>query len=79
MSVDSNTPSEPDKRVSARDYYEWYLAYVEAGFTEAQAMAILTRPAVNYTVNSSYPPELYEFWERQNAAALAVTDELNDD
>ena len=60
----------------AQTYYDQYLAFLEVGFTEEQATLLLSRPQV--TVTPGFPPELHEFWERQNALALKVMKELDD-
>ena len=49
----------------AREYYAWYRAYVETGFTEEQAMAILLKPSI--VVNASGGPEVAEFFTKATA------------
>ena len=68
-----------EKRADAQDSYEWLQAYLEAGFTEDQAMRILTRPWVTIQQQANYPPELHEFWDRQTALATKLLTESDDD
>jgi hypothetical protein len=69
--------NEETAREIAKLYYDQYLALVEVGFTEKQATVIMSRPQV--TVNSSpYPPEVMEFWERQNALATKLLVDMDD-
>jgi len=66
--------------VTAQELYEDLQTYMEAGFTREEAMQWLCRTTVN--INSApaqYPPEMYEFWERQNALALKISAEMADD
>lgn len=62
----------------AADRLEWLKAYMDAGFTREEAVQLLCQPMV--TINSSqaqYPPEMYEFWERQNAFATKALNEMD--
>ncbi len=68
-----------DKEADAADSYEWLKAYMDAGFTRTEAMRILCRPWVTLQPTASqYPPDLYEFWERQNSLATKMLNEYDD-
>ena len=71
--------SPDEKRADAEDSYAWLQAYLQAGFTEEQAMRILTRPWVTINSSPQYPPELHEFWDRQTALATKLLTEGDDD
>lgn len=62
----------------ALESYRWLQAYLAAGFTRTEAMQILCRPVVTISP-ASYPPEMMEFWERQNALATKLMIEMDDD
>lgn len=64
--------------IDAKDSYALLEAFVEAGFTREEALQILCRPHVNITTAATYPPEVMEFWERQNALATKMMFELDD-
>jgi len=69
-----------EKAADAQTSYEWLEAYVAAGFTREEAMQILCRPWVTIKhAQAQYPPEMYEFWERQNAVASKMIIDMNDD
>jgi len=65
---------------TARDLYEDLQTYMAAGFTREEAMQWLCRTVVNITpATTTYPPEVHEFWERQNALATKIMVEMEDD
>ena len=69
--------SEASEKITlARDYFEWFLAYQEAGFTEEQAFALMCKPTVS--VSSQLPPEAMEFWERNTALATRILTEMDE-
>lgn len=84
MSVEQNVSSRPpddgagQRLVTAQELYEDLQTYMAAGFTRKEAMQWLCRTVVNITP-AQYPPEMYEFWERQNALAITLNDELKPD
>ena len=65
---------------TARDLYEDLETYMAAGFTREEAMQWLCRTQIHVsTAPVSYPPEVHEFWERQNALATKIMVEMEDD
>lgn len=76
MSAESKTSTHAE---TAQELYEDLQTYMAAGFTREEAMQWLCRTVVNVTASSTYPPEMYEFWERQNALALTLQEELSDE
>jgi len=69
-----------DREQEAADSYETLQAYVTAGFTREEAMQVLCRPHVTIAqAPVKYPPEMYEFWGRQNALATKMIVEMDDE
>jgi hypothetical protein len=79
-SVSSRLPDDgaEQRLVTAQELYEDLQTYMAAGFTRKEAMRWLCRTVVNITP-AQYPPEMFEFWERQNALAITLNDELKPD
>ena len=65
-----------ETRATVNEWYELFLAYCDAGFTEDQAMQLLCKPVVVIN-HASPPPEQYEFMERQNALATKLMTEMD--
>jgi len=66
--------------VTAQELYEDLQTYMEAGFTREEAMQWLCRTVVNINpASTTYPPEMHEFWERQNALATKIMVDMEDD
>ena len=71
---------QQQRLATAQELYEDLETYIAAGFTRKEAMQWMCRTTV--TINQTpmqYPPEMYEFWERQNALALKISSEMNDE
>ena len=67
-----------DRLQTARDLYEDLETYMAAGFTRDEAMQWLCRTFINISPTASFPPEIFEFWERQNALATKMMTERDD-
>jgi uncharacterized protein (DUF2384 family) len=65
-----------DVSAGAKLMRQWYLAYIEAGFSEEEAIAFLCRPSVS--VQSQWPPEMMEALERQSALASKMLAEMDE-
>ena len=71
--------TEEEYKAEAAESWLCFNADLEAGFTEEQAMQVLCRPWVTIKqIPANYPPEMYEFWERQNAFATKALKELDE-
>jgi len=81
QNVSSSRPDDAEQRLAtAQQLYEDLQTYIAAGFTREEAMQWLCRTVVTVSqVPVKYPPEMYEFWERQNALALTLQDEFKDE
>ena len=78
--MDEDVSISDDQKKDAEQSYAWLKAYVAAGFTREEAMQILCRPWVTMTATpANYPPEVMEFWERQNALATKLMFEVDDE
>ena len=62
----------------AQIFYEDLQTYMAVGFTREEAMQFMCRAVVNVHQQSQYPPEMHEFWERQNALATKILTEMDD-
>jgi hypothetical protein len=80
QNVSSRLPDDgaEQRLVTAQELYEDLQTYMAAGFTREEAMQWLCRTVVNIAP-AQYPPEMFEFWERQNALAITLNDELKPD
>jgi hypothetical protein len=71
---------QEQRLVTAQELYEDLEAYMAAGFTREEAMQWLCRTVVNINpASTTYPPEVHEFWERQNALATKIMVEMEDE
>lgn len=71
------TDGQEQRLVTAQELFEDLQTYIAAGFTREEAMQWLCRTVVNISP-VAYPPEVHEFWERQNALATKLLTEMDE-